>query len=258
LYQAASLDGTRIAYDRTGSGPPVVIVGGAFQDRHSGAALARALSEHFTVVTYDRRGRGDSGDSVGYSAAREIEDLGVVISEAGGSASLFGMSSGGVLALEAAAAGYPVCRIATFEPPYHCGEGPELSMDVLPTLLELTRSGRRAETVEYFLTTVMAVPAKTVEMLRRTSMWPGLTAISHTLVYDALVVGNRQWPAARMASVSEPVLVLSSRASVGWMQHTARTVAEWLAAGEHRSVTGAPHDASPRVLAAALIPFFGG
>jgi pimeloyl-ACP methyl ester carboxylesterase len=258
LYQTTSSDGTTIAYEKAGDGPPLIIVGGAFHDRNAGAPLARALSSHFTVVTYDRRGRGDSGDSATYSVAREVQDLGAVLCEVGGSASLYGISSGGILALEAAAAGYPVGRIAAFEPPYHCGQGPVLGPEVVPRLAELTRAGKRSEMVEYFLSDVMVVPSRDIEQMRRMHMWPELEAVAHTLIYDTRLVGDRSWPAARMASVTGPTLIMSSRSSAPWMRHTAQTIAENLAGGEHRSVNGTPHDASPRVLAPVLIPFFSG
>ncbi|MEO6504182.1 MAG: alpha/beta hydrolase [Jatrophihabitantaceae bacterium] len=256
MHQTTASDSTKIAYEKVGDGPPVIIVGGAFHDRNAGAGLARALSSHFTVVTYDRRGRGDSGDSASYSVAQEIEDLGAVISEVGGSACLYGVSSGGILALETAAAGYSVPKIAAFEPPYRCGQGPELGPDVVPTLSELIRAGKRRESVEYFLSAIMAVPSQDIEHMRKMPIWPELEAVSHTLVYDTMVVGDRTWPAARMASVKEPTLVMSSGASVPWMKHTAQTIGERLANGEHVSVAGTPHDASPKVLAPVLISFF--
>lgn len=254
--QTTSRDGTEIAYETTGDGPPVIIVGGAFNDRQAGAPLAAVLAPHFTVVTYDRRGRGSSGDTAPYAVEREVEDLDAVVKAIGGSAGAYGVSSGGTLALEAAAAGSAISKIAAFEMPYDFGEGPQLPAEYLPRLRELTETGDRGGTVEYFLTTAMGVPPQGVEHMRKTPMWPGLEAISHTVLYDALIMGDRQWPAERMAAVKVPTLAISSNASSPWIQHTSKKVAESLAGGEHTSVNGAPHDASPDVLAPVLIPFF--
>lgn len=256
MYKITSSDGTKIVYEKTGDGPPIIIVGGAFNDRNSGAGLAQALSPHFTVVTYDRRGRGASGDSGPYSVDREVEDLGAVIKKLGGSAGVFGSSSGGTLALETAAAGYSIPKLALFEPPYRFNKGPKLGPAVVPTLTELTRAGKRGETVEYFLSAVMRIPKQGIAHMRQMPMWPGLEAISHTLIYDTLVVGDRRWPADRMASIKEPTLVISSSASSPWIQHSAQRVAHHLAGGAHQSVNGAPHDASPEILAPVLTAFF--
>jgi pimeloyl-ACP methyl ester carboxylesterase len=256
MEKVTSPDGTEIAYERTGDGPVVIIVGGAFNDRHTGAPLAEALAPHFTVVTYDRRGRGESGDTPPYAVEREVEDLGAVLSAVGGSAAAYGVSSGGTLALEAAAAGHNVTKVAMFEPPYYFDEGPEWPEDFLPRMAEYTAAGRRGDTVECFMTGALSVPPQGVEHMRKTPMWEGMEAISHTLLYDCLVMGDRTWPAERMSSVTVPTLVVNSSASAPWMQHTVKQAAASLPAGEHASVNGAPHDAPPDVIAPALIKFF--
>ena len=256
MQKITSRDGTQIAYEQSGDGPPVIIVGGAFNDRQSGAPLAGVLAPHFTAVTYDRRGRGSSGDTQPYAVEREVEDLAGVIAAVGGSASVYGVSSGGSLALEAAAAGCAIPKVALFEAPYRMGEGPELGPEFVTRLAELTSAGRRGETVEYFLSTAMGIPPQGIAHMRGTPMWPGLEAISHTLLYDGLIMGDRSWPAERMAAVKVPALVISSRASTPWIQNTAKKVAESLANGEHVTVDGGFHDASPEVLGPVLIPFF--
>ena len=256
MQKITSRDGTQIAYERRGDGPPVILVGGAFIDRQSSAPLAEVLAPHFTAVTYDRRGRGSSDDTPPYAVEREIEDLAGVIAAVGGSAFAYGVSSGGTLALEAAAAGCAIPKIAMFEPPYYVGEGPEWPPGFVDRLGELTAAGSRGDTVECFLSGAMSVPPPGIAHMRQTPMWPGLEAISHTLIYDVMIMGDRSWPAERMAAVKAPVLVISSSASGPWMQTTAKKVAESLHAGQHASVDGAPHDASPDVLGPALIPFF--
>ncbi|OLT19118.1 hydrolase [Actinomadura sp. CNU-125] len=257
MEEVISRDGTRIAYERSGDGPPVIIVGGAFADRNTGAALAEALAAHFTVVTYDRRGRGASGDTPPYAVEREIEDLEALNEALGGSAALYGNSSGGCLALEVAARN-PLPRVAVFEPPYRFDEGPRPDPELRERLERLASEGRRAETVEHFLTAAMNIPPQGVEHMRQMPMWPGLEAISHTLPYDAALVGDRSWPADRMAGLKSPALVIASTASAPWLRHTAEKAAEALPAGEHASVDGPPHDAGPDELEPVLVPFLRG
>jgi hypothetical protein len=143
-----------------------------------------------------------------------------------------------------------------FEPPFRFGEGPELEPEFLTRLGQLTSEGRRGETVEYFLSAAMGVPAQGIDHMREMPMWPGLEEISHTVLYDGLIMGDRSWPAERMSAVKEPTLVVSSNKSTPWIQHTATKVAESLPGGEHASVSGAPHDAPAEVLGPVLISFF--
>jgi pimeloyl-ACP methyl ester carboxylesterase len=255
MQEITSSDGTKIAFETTGNGPVVIIVGGAFNDRNTGAPLAEVLSPQFTVVTYDRRGRGDSGDTAPYEVAKEVEDLRALINAVGGSASAYGISSGGCLILEAAAAGCSLEKLAMFEPPYKFDQGPELAADFVKRLSELTAAGKRTELVEYFMTEAMRIPAQGLEHMRQMPMWPALEGIAHTLVYEGIIMGDRSLP-DRIMSVKQPTLVLSSGASTPWLQHTAQKVGESLASGKHETVAGAPHDAAPEILAPVLIPFF--
>lgn len=177
MHTVRSRDGTTIAYDRAGEGPAIMI-GGAFNDRSTAAPLAAELEPHFTVFTYDRRGRGASEDTAPYTVEREVEDLEALIEEAGGSAFVYGLSSGGALALEAAARGLPIARLAVFEPPFIVeGSRPRPPEELTIELGELAASGRRADAVELFITKAVGLPVEAVDQMRTAPMWPGLEAV---------------------------------------------------------------------------------
>src|SRR5215831_12636189 len=160
MHETTSRDGTTIAFDRTGEGPPVILVVGAFNTRSTGAPLAAFLAPRFTVLSYDRRGRGASGDAAGYAVEREVEDLEALIEAAGGSASVFGYSSGAVLALAAAARGLPIAKLALYELPP--AQAPEHAAE----LASLVAAGRRGDAVEYFQARVVGIPEPVVAQLR--------------------------------------------------------------------------------------------
>jgi pimeloyl-ACP methyl ester carboxylesterase len=150
-----SRDGTRIAFDQSGEGPALILVVGAFNDRATGASLAQSLEPRFTVFNYDRRGRGESGDTAPYALEREIEDLEALITQAGGSACVFGYSSGAILALRAAAHGLALSQLALYDPPPTGAKAGELA----PQLTELIAAGRRGDAVELFQTEAVGIPA---------------------------------------------------------------------------------------------------
>src|SRR5881394_615305 len=175
---ARSADSTRIAFTQTGQGPPIVLVVGAFNDRRTGAPLAEALAPHFTVFSYDRRGRGDSGDAAAYAVERELEDLEAVLRAAGGSASVLGFSSGAVLALRAAIAGLPIAKLMVYDTP------PRQAAEHAETVAALIAEGRRGDAVEHFQHRVVGIPEAVVADLRRAPFRPALEAMAHTLVYD--------------------------------------------------------------------------
>src|SRR5918996_4610574 len=192
-----SSDGTRIAFDRLGDGPPIVLVCGQSTDRSSNAPLAALLAEHFAVFNYDRRGRGDSGDTLPYAVEREIEDIGALIGEAGGSASVFGVSSGAALALEAAAAGLAIDKLALWEPPYIVEGRPRPPADTARIYTELVAAGRRGEAVEYFMANVVGLPPEFVAEAKKAPWWPAQEALAHTLAYDATIMGDYSLPTER-------------------------------------------------------------
>ena len=248
-----SQDGTRIAFDRTGEGPPVVIVVGAFNDRSTAAPLAEALAARFTVFTYDRRGRGASGDTQPYHVDREIEDLGAVIAEAGGAAFVFGYSSGAVLALRAAAHGLPITKLALYEAPLGA---PTASAEHAPRLAQLIAAGRRGDAVEYFQAKVVGIPEDVVARLRQAPFRPALEQMAATLVYECTIIGDGSLPTALAASIARPALVMAGGASFPFMRTTAQALADALPHGQARILEGQTHDLVPAVLAPVLEQFF--
>src|SRR5437660_11048540 len=170
-----STDGTMIAYDRLGEGPALILVTGATATRTDAAGVAARLAEYFTVFAYDRRGRGERTDTVSYAVELEVEDIGALIAESGGSAFVFGHSSGAILALEAARLLSPtqLTMLAIYEPPLMVKEShPRLPADYVSHLNDLIAAGQRGEAVEYFLTTAMKMPAEAVTQMRNSPMWP--------------------------------------------------------------------------------------
>ncbi|MFC4146783.1 alpha/beta fold hydrolase [Micromonospora mangrovi] len=253
---ARSADGTPIAYETAGDGPPIVLVGGAFNDRSTTRALGTALSADFTVYGYDRRGRGDSGDTGPYAVQRETDDLAAVIEAAGGRAHVYGISSGAILAAEAAAVGLPVTGLALFEPPFrvdgHDGGAPA---DLAERLTGLVSAGRRGDAVALFLTAAVGVPAEGVEGMRRSPGWSWLEGLAHTLAYDCTVTGDGALPTARLARVTAPTVVVDSTGSPPWLREAAGATAGAIPGATHRSVPGGFHDVPPEDLAAEIRRF---
>src|SRR5262249_24062720 len=169
-----SADGTPIAFDRSGAGEPLILVSGALGVRAGEGSLAGLLASDFTVFTYDRRGRGDSGDAAQYSAEREIDDLAASIPAVGGAACAFGSSSGGNLTLQAAHRGLAITKLAAWEPNFLVDDSrPPLPVDYVTHLRRLVSSGRRADAVEYFMTRAVGLPAEFVAPMRSAPLWPG-------------------------------------------------------------------------------------
>src|SRR5229473_1793970 len=182
MKTVVSADGTKIAFDQTGEGPPVILVVGAFNDRATGAPLAKALESRFTVLNYDRRGRGASGDTQPYAVEREVEDLDALIREVGGAARVFGYSSGGSLALEAAARGLNITKLALYEAPFMVGDDdsrPRPPKDMARQLAKLVASGRRGDAVELFQTEMVGIPEQVVVQIRHAPFRPALEAAAH-------------------------------------------------------------------------------
>ncbi len=261
MDQVFSADGTAIAFEQQGAGPVVVLVGGAFMARGDSAGLAGLLAERFTVVTYDRRGRGDSGDSPAYDVQREVEDLDAVIAHAGGEAMLFGMSSGAVLALEAAARGSAVTRLALYEPPFITDDSrPPLPADYVAHLKELVGREAYGDAAAYFMTTAVGMPAEMVAGMRQAPFWAGMEATARTLPYDGTIMGDtmsgRPLPADRWQSVKVPVLVGSGDAGASHMLTGARELAALADNFALHVFAGQEHNIAPEVLAPVLSVFF--
>ena len=253
MEKVQSADGTTIAYDSRGEGPALVMVPGAFCDRKSFRSLAACLEPDFTVYLYDRRGRGDSSDAGAYAVEREVEDLEAVVSAAGGAACVFGHSSGAALALEAAAAGVDIRRLAAYEPPY-AGEGgptPELADD----LRRLAASGHRDEAAALFLRTTGA-PPQVIDMIKAGPDWPGMLAIAHTLPYDITLGNGGEVPVDRLAKITARTLALAGGASAGWAVEAAETIAATVPDASMQVLPGQGHGAADDVLAPVLKTFF--
>jgi pimeloyl-ACP methyl ester carboxylesterase len=256
MKSVASPDGTTIAVDRLGAGPPVALVCGASVDRSSNAPLAELLAADFTVFNFDRRGRGDSGDTPPYAVEREIEDIGAVLEEAGGSANLFGSSSGAALALEAAAGGLPVKKLALWEPPYILDETRRPPIDQVEQFETMIAEGRRGDAVAYFMREIVQAPAEFVAEARTQPWWAAQEALAHTLAYDARILGDYSLPTDRAESVQVPTLVLAGGADIPWMRDTAEALASVLPQGQKRILEGQGHDVDAATLATALKEFF--
>jgi pimeloyl-ACP methyl ester carboxylesterase len=259
----ASKDGTTIAFDRSGDGPAVILVGGAIQHRAIDprtARLAELLSSSFTVYHYDRRGRGDSGDTAPYAVEREIDDIDALIRDAGGSASLFGMSSGAVLSLDAADRGLAVTKLALYEPPFMVDDTrPPVPADYRERLTAMLSEGRRGEAVELFMTEAVGVPAEAVSPMRGAPFWPGLESVAHTLPYDHAIMcdltSGLPLPAARWAGVTIPTLVINGGESPAWARNAVQAIVDVLPQAERRSLAGQTHQVDPEVLAPLLDGF---
>ncbi|MFD0905846.1 alpha/beta fold hydrolase [Actinomadura sediminis] len=249
-----SADGTRIAYDRLGDGPPLVLVGGMFCDRRTTGDLAKSLAEHFTVFNYDRRGRGDSGDTAPYAPEREVEDIAALIAAAGGTACCYGVSSGAALALRAAAAGLPIDRLVLHEPPY--GADDEESRTRARSLADGVRAAiaddRRADAVKMF----MAATGMPDEMAAGVGADPGMQALAPTMPYDHAVVGeDGVLPRDAARAVTTPTLVLAGDGSAPFFRDTAVRLAEIIPDARVEILEGVGHDAPPESLTGPITTF---
>ena len=262
MMKVISTDGTAIAFDRTGTGPAIILVDGALCSRGFGPMpkLAPLLAPHFTVFTYDRRGRGDSGNTAPYAVAREVEDIDALIKEAGGSALVFGHSSGAALALEAAASGLSITKLGLYEPPFMVDEhGPRPPADHQAQLERLISAGRRGDAVKFFLSNMVNVPAIFVFIMQLTPAWSKLKAVAHTLPYDpATIMGDFSLPTKRAASVRIPTLAIDGEKSDARLRRAVQAVAEVIPHAERRTLKGQTHNAAAKVLAPVLIDFFVG
>lgn len=258
MPHVTSRDGTRIAYEQSGVGEPVILVDGAMGARSLGFSkpLAALLASSFSVTVYDRRGRGESGDTSPYAVEREVEDIGALIDAAGGRAALYGISSGAALALEAAVGlGERVSVIALYEPPYNDEDG-DVWRAYERDLGELLAADRRGEAVALFMTLV-GVPPEQIAPMRGTPVWSMFEALAPTLAYDAAVLGeDRAVPTALAARLTAPALVMNGSASFPFMRDTARALAEAMPTGRYRELPGQRHDVEAEAIAPVLAEFF--
>ena len=257
LIHVTSKDGTDIAIERSGDGPPVILVCGGSVDRSSNTGLAAALAPRFTAYNYDRRGRGDSGDTQPYAIEREIEDIEAVLGAAGGTAYLYGSSSGAGLALLAARQLSGISKLAMWEPPYNVDPAGRPPADQVAQYERMVAEGRRGDAAEYFMTKVVRLPQEMADGARQSPWWPAMESRAHTLAYDARIMGDYAPPVDVAASVTIPTIVLSGGASFPFMHTTAKLLAEALPNGQYRLLEGQSHDVAPEALGAVLTQFFG-
>jgi pimeloyl-ACP methyl ester carboxylesterase len=264
MPHVVSLDGTAIAYDVKGKGPAIILVAGATQyravDQHS-PKIMETLAERFTVITYDRRGRGESGDRRPYAVAREIEDIAALIAgPTGGTAMLYGMSSGAVLALHAAAALPGITKVMCFEPPISEEETEAEARASLGEMQTLYDAGRGEQMMENFLSGV-GMPPDQVEGFKQSPVWPAYAAVGHTIAYDYAVIadafaGSQLTP--RWQAIGVPVLVANGDASFDFIAGGAARVAKAVPGAARKVIPGVGHDAPPEVLAPVMAAFFAG
>ena len=254
-----SADGTVIAVGQSGAGPAVVLVQGALNNRADPvmSGLAAGLSRRLTVFSYDRRGRGDSGDTQPYAVEREIEDLTAVLALAAGPVAVFGGSSGAGLALRAAAWHPAVTRLALWEPPYHVdATAPRLPGDFAEELDRLATAGRGGDAVELFLVRAAQLRPEDVAAMRAHPSWTGLAATARSLAYEARVMGpGNALPGELLAGITQPALVLNGGASPAWMRRAGQAVADAMPAAVRQVLEGQTHAVAPDVIVPVLLEF---
>jgi hypothetical protein len=252
-----SKDGTVIDYDQLGDGPPVVLICAGPVDRNSNGELAGLLANTCTVYNYDRRGRGQSGDTLPYSLEREYEDLAAVIEAAGGQATVFGNSGGAMLAIKAVLAGVPAAKLVFWEPPYVLpGTRSPVPADYRQQQEALLAEGRHGDMIELFLVDAVGMPAEMVAGMRQAPFWAFMEPTAPALVYDAILAGDFTMP-ADAAAVSAPTLVLDG-GTTPWLTTSADTVAATLPNAQRQTLAGQPHNFAAEALAPALAAFVAG
>ena len=257
METVTSADATTIAFDQIGSGTPLVLVAGAACDRAVDGPIAAGLASHFTVVNYDRRGRGDSTDTPPYAVEREIEDLEILLAAAGGSAVVVGLSSGGALAAHAAAAGLPISHLVLWEPPFRLDpDAQRAAREYGEQTRALLADGRRGDALELFMTMV-GMPAEAIAGMRHSPYWAQGEKLAPTLAYDAAVMGDGSVPGDRFATITAATAVLTGGASPEWFRAAGRAAAEAIPGATTRVLDGQTHDVAPDVLAAAVHEFVG-
>jgi pimeloyl-ACP methyl ester carboxylesterase len=256
--EVISKDGTRIAYEKSGSGPLLILVDGALCSRAFGPMpkLAQLLTGNFTVITYDRRGRNESSDTQPYSVEREIEDIEALINDNGGSAFVTGFSSGAALSLEAAAHGLNITRLALYEPPFMVDPGQQPPADSLQQLQTMIAENRRGDAVKFFLKDMVGVPAMIVFIMKIMPVWSKLKSVAHTLPYDVAVLGNFSLPRDRAASVKTPTLVSGGDKSPATMQQAMKKLSEVMPNSKLNMLKGQIHNVAGKAIAPVLIKFF--
>ena len=259
MAKVTSKDGTQLAYTHSGNGPAVILVDGAMCSRAFGPMpkVAALLAPHFTVISYDRRGRNESGNTEPYEVEREIEDIEALVTAAGGSAYVAGVSSGAALALKAAVANPNIKKLLLYEAPYLSGQGGhEPPSDSLLQLKKLVAAGNRGGAVKYFIHDMVGVPAFVTFIMPFMPVWGKLKSVAHTLPNDATIMGDFKAPLALAANVKIPTLVMVGGKSTASMQNPGKQIAQAIPNAKFHILPGQAHDASAKALAPEIIKFF--
>jgi pimeloyl-ACP methyl ester carboxylesterase len=249
---APSADGTAIAYERAGQGRPLIVATGAFCDRHTSDQLVPFLAPHVTVVTYDRRGRGDSGDTQPYSTEREVEDVAALIDAVGGPVYLHGHSSGAIIALEAVMAGLDIAKLVVYEPPYPVER--RVPDDLTERVSTAVGDGRRGDAAKLFLVEAVGVPAEMVGQISQSPDWAGMKAIAQTLPYDLMLAAG-SLPTERLGTIRVPTLSVFGSVTSDFLRRSAEAVASAIPGARLLSLEGHGHGAPPDVSAVMLLEY---
>ena len=261
MQHVTSKDGTIIAYEKSGQGPALVIVGCVLDDHTQQAGLAALLAEHFTVYNFDRRGHGESGFTAPYAVEREVEDLDALIDVAGGSAFVYGTSGPGILSLEAAARGLSpkMKKLAVWEPPYIVDDSrPHVPQDYMQQMRQMLREGRRGDMIKYFFSKGIGMPAEFVEMMPQFPGWAAQEALADTLIYSGILMGDdnfMQLPKERLAKATPETLIIDG-GTWPWISHAADAVAATLPNAQRYTIAGQPHNVAEETMAPVLVEFF--
>jgi pimeloyl-ACP methyl ester carboxylesterase len=257
MEKVQSKDGTTIAFDQLGEGAPLLLVAGASCDRSIDAPIAEELARHFTVLNYDRRGRGDSGDTLPFAVECEIEDIDVLLAAAGGSATVVGLSSGAALAAEAAAAGLPIDKLVMWEPPFSVDpDGPRQAKEYSDEWTALLAAGRRGDALAHFMRRV-GLPEQMIAGMRQSPYWRLGESLAPTLAYDDAVMGDSTIPGERYARIAVPTLVLAGSESPESLRKAAAQVAATIPGALHETLDGQDHNVAGAALAPAVAAFTG-
>jgi pimeloyl-ACP methyl ester carboxylesterase len=258
MNKAISKDGTHIAYDKIGSGPVVILVDGAFCSKNFGPMpkITPLLAKSFTVFTYDRRARGDSGDTKPFAVEREIDDIKALINIAGGTACLFGISSGAILAVQAVASGLNITKLALFEPPYVGNTKHRIPENAVEHLTQMIAEGKKGAAVKFYLRKVMGLPAILTFILSLTPNWSKMKANANSLPYDAAVCGDFNMPLEQINSITIPTMVIDSEKSPKVLRNAVQEVAGALPNGQQKTLKGTVHDVPPKILVPVLVNFY--
>lgn len=258
MSNVTSQDGTNIAYEKLGDGPTLILVDGAMCYRGFGPmpSLAELLQSDFSVYMYDRRGRGESEDTAPFTPEREIEDIAALIEAVGGSANVYGISSGAALALRAAASGLNITRLAIYEPPFNNDQQAQQDWATYRTNLDqLIAQDRRSDAAALFMQQV-GTPPEAIEGMKHAPMWASFEAVAPTLAYDGAVLGDMSVPVEEAEKLTMPVLAMVGGETMAFMAPTAKAIANAAPRGEFRTIAGQTHDIQANVIAPILKEFF--